>query len=198
VETFAIASTRAGTRITAASGCARGAVRRRQVAAPEPGSLPGGRAAPGGGIAYQNLAQRRDAAAARAAVRRYIAEGIEYLEAREIQSPLQHLRGLQAIHGLVVLPNDQYVATSWDESRPTANPAAARDRPTIPGLPPAASSASCHSPRSTSRTTPTSSSTRAFSSSTEDGRRGMSRGTNHSAQEDIRDTSREQKAQVGR
>ena len=35
-------------------------------------------------------------------------------------------------------------------------------------------------------------------SSTEDTQRGMSRGTNHSAQEVTRDTGREQKAQVGR
>ena len=53
-------------------------------------------------------------------------------------------------------------------------------------------------PRSTSRTTPTSPSTRASNSSYEDIRRGMARGANHSTQEATRDTRREQKAQVGR
>ena len=39
-------------------------------------------------------------------------------------------------------------------------------------------------------------STRASNSSYEDSRRGMSRGTNHSAQEVTRETEREQKAQL--
>ena len=47
-------------------------------------------------------------------------------------------------------------------------------------------------------TTPTSRSTRVSSSSTEDTRRGMSRGSNHSTREGTRDIRREQKAQVGR
>jgi hypothetical protein len=49
-----------------------------------------------------------------------------------------------------------------------------------------------------SRTTLTLLSTRPSNLSYEDVRRGMARGTNHSAQEATRDTRREQKAQVGR
>ena len=89
-------------------------------------------------------------------------------------------------------------APAGARSRPTPSSAVDPGRSTTPGSPPAASSASCRSPRSTSRTTPTSPSTRASNSSTEDTRRGMSRGTNHSTQEVTRDTGREQKAQVGR
>ena len=100
---------------------------------------------------------------------------------------------------LVVLPySPARRQPSGARSRPTPSSAAGHDRPTTPGSPPAASSASCRSPRSTSRTTPTSPSTRASNSSTEDTRRGMSRGTNHSTREATRDTGREQKAQVGR
>src|SRR4051794_4886438 len=52
------------------------------------------------GVAYQNLAVGATLRRARPEARRWIAEGIEYLEAREIQGPLQYLRGLQAIHEL--------------------------------------------------------------------------------------------------
>jgi hypothetical protein len=50
---------------------------------------------------------------------------------------------------------------------------------------------------STSRTTPTSPSTKVSKSSIVDTRRGMPRGANHSMQEAFRDTRREQTAQVG-
>jgi DNA-binding CsgD family transcriptional regulator/tetratricopeptide (TPR) repeat protein len=52
------------------------------------------------GMAYQGLstgaALRRD----RATARRWVDEGIEYLQARDILGPLQYLRGLQAVHEL--------------------------------------------------------------------------------------------------
>jgi hypothetical protein len=83
-------------------------------------------------------------------------------------------------------------------SRHTPNSAADHARPTTPGSPPAALAVAYRWPRSTSRTTPTSPSTRVSNSSTEDSRRGMSRGTNQSPQEAARDTTREHKAQVGR
>ena len=49
-----------------------------------------------------------------------------------------------------------------------------------------------------SRTTPTLRSTRSLERSNMDTRRGMSRGANYSTQQATRDTTREQKAQVGR
>ena len=52
------------------------------------------------GMAYQGLATgaalRRD----RATARRWVDEGIEYLQVRDILGPLQYLRGLQAVHEL--------------------------------------------------------------------------------------------------
>ena len=52
------------------------------------------------GMAYQGLATgaalRRD----RATTRRWVDEGIEYLQVRDILGPLQYLRGLQAVHEL--------------------------------------------------------------------------------------------------
>ena len=99
---------------------------------------------------------------------------------------------------LVVLPYDLRVATSWGEIQAYPNSAAVPGRRTIRGSPPAASSGNSRSPRSTSRTTPTSPSTRASNVSYEDTSRGRSRGTNHSRREATTDTGREQKAQVGR
>ena len=96
---------------------------------------------------------------------------------------------------LVVLPYDQHVATRWGEIQAYAQ-LRGRPRPAndswiaacclVRGLPLA------------TRTTPTSPSTKVSNWSTEDTRRGMSRGTNHSTQEGIRVTGREQKAQVDR
>ena len=99
---------------------------------------------------------------------------------------------------LVVLPYDQRVATSWGEIQAHAQ-LRGRPRP-INDSWIAACCLARELPlaRSTSRTTPTSPSTRASNSSTEDTRRGMPRGTNHSPREATRDTGREQKAQVGR
>jgi DNA-binding CsgD family transcriptional regulator/tetratricopeptide (TPR) repeat protein len=52
------------------------------------------------GMAYQGLAagaaMRRD----RASARRWVEEGIDYLEVRDILGPLQYLRGLHAVHEL--------------------------------------------------------------------------------------------------
>ena len=80
-------------------------------------------------------------------------------------------------------PYDQRVATRWGETQAYAPLRGARGRRTTRGSPPAASSASCHLPRSTSRTLPTSLSTRVSHSSTEDTGREMPRGTNHRARQ---------------
>jgi hypothetical protein len=87
---------------------------------------------------------------------------------------------------------------SGARSRPTPDCADDHDRSPTPGSPPAASSASCGSPRSTSRTTPTFAEREGLEIVLCGHFRGMSRGANYSAQEATRDTGREQKAQVGR
>jgi DNA-binding CsgD family transcriptional regulator len=52
------------------------------------------------GMAYQGLATGAALRRERATTRRWIDEGIEYLQARDILGPLQYLRGLQAVHEL--------------------------------------------------------------------------------------------------
>jgi hypothetical protein len=99
---------------------------------------------------------------------------------------------------LVVLPYDQHVATRWGEIQAYAQ---LRGRPR-----PANDSwiAACCLVRELPLATFNINDNADFAehegldSSTEDTRRGMSRGTNHSTQEATRDTRREQEAQVGR
>ncbi|WP_343071140.1 PIN domain-containing protein [Micromonospora carbonacea] len=68
--------------------------------------------------------------------------------------------------GVVLLPFDEAVATTWDNSRLGRSIAGGPVRRMTPGLRRAAWSTGCRWRRSTARTTPTSPSTTAFASST--------------------------------